>query len=281
MNTLTDKKTLIIDHYNLVYYQVGEGQPLLLVHGIMTYSFIWRKLVPLLKDQYELIVVDLPGCGDADKSLDVDLSLKHHAKVLYQFIRLLYIDRLHLVGHDVGGGICQIMAVSEPQLFYSLTLINTVAYDFWPVQPIISMRTPIIRQLAMASLNLGALKFIVKRGMYHPERVNKELMDLFWYPLKTSGGRKAFLYFVRCLNNNDLLEISDQISQLPMPVLIVRGDADVHLSPLIAEKLHANISGSHYEVLPTAGHFIQEDEPEQLAHIMSHFLEQPDDARSR
>jgi len=143
------------------------------------------------------------------------------------------------------------------------------------------MRTPIIRQLAMACLDMGALKFIVKRGMYHTERVTKELMALFEYPLKTSAGRKAFLYFAHCLNNNDLLEISDQISQLPMPVLIVRGDADVYLSKLIAEKLHANIPGSHYEVLSTAGHFIQEDEPEQLAHIMSHFIEQVDDKRSK
>lgn len=277
MNTWTDKQTLTLDGHNLVYYRIGSGSPLLLVHGITTYSFIWRQVVPFLKDQFELIVVDLPGCGDADKSLEVDLSLKHHAKLLCQFIRFLYIDRLHLVGHDVGGGICQIMAVSEPQLFDSLTLINTVAYDFWPVQPIISMRTPIIRQLAMASLDIGALKFIVKRGMFHRERVSKELMNLFWLPLKTSAGRKAFLYFARCLNNNDLLEIADKISQLTLPVLIIRGDADVYLSKLIAEKLHANIPGSRYEVLPTAGHFIQEDEPEQLAHIMAQFIQQVDD----
>lgn len=277
MNTWTDKQTLTLDGHNLVYYRIGSGSPLLLVHGITTYSFIWRQVVPFFKDQFELIVVDLPGCGDADKSLEVDLSLKHHAKLLCQFIRFLYIDRLHLVGHDVGGGICQIMAVSEPQLFNSLTLINTVAYDFWPVQPIISMRTPIIRQLAMASLDIGALKFIVKRGMFHRERVSKELMNLFWLPLKTSAGRKAFLYFARCLNNNDLLEIADQISQLTLPVLIIRGDADVYLSKLIAEKLHDNIPGSRYEILPTAGHFIQEDEPEQLAHIMAQFIQQVDD----
>ncbi len=281
MSAFTNPKTLTIDQLNLVYYRMGVGPALLMVHGITTYSFIWRKLVPLLQDKYELILVDLAGCGDADKSLGVDLSLKHHAKVLCQMIRFLNIDRLHLVGHDVGGGICQIMAVSAPQLFCSLTLINTVAYDFWPVQPIISMRTPIIRQLAMACLDIGALRFIVRRGMYHPERVTKELMAFFWHPLKTSEGRKAFLYFAHCLNNKDLLEISDQISELAIPVLIVRGDADVYLSQSIAEKLHANIPGSRYELLSTAGHFIQEDEPEQLAYIMSHFIEQADDHRTK
>jgi pimeloyl-ACP methyl ester carboxylesterase len=267
-----DRHSIVIDNHELVYYRTGNGEPLLLVHGITTYSFIWRNLIPYLENNFELIIVDLLGCGDSDKSIDVDFSLKNHAKVLEHFLKVLHFSKVHLAGHDVGGGICQIMAVKYPKLAISLTLINTVAYDFWPVQPIITMRTPIIRQLAMATLDLGAFRFIVKRGMYHTERLSKELMDLFWYPMKTTSGRKAFLHFSHCLNNHDLLEISNDLSQLNIPVLIIRGDKDVYLSRQIADKLHKNIVNSQLTIIATAGHFIQEDEPLLIAQNLTAFI---------
>ncbi len=267
-----DRHSILIDDHELVYYRIGQGEPLLLVHGITTYSFIWRNLIPYIENRYELIIVDLLGCGDSDKSIDVEFSLKNHAKIMADLLEALHISKVHLVGHDVGGGICQIMAVRYAELVISLTVINTVAYDFWPVQPIISMRTPIIRQLAMASLDLGAFRFIVKRGLYHSNRLTKELMDQFWYPMKKSAGRKAFLYFSHCLNNQDLLEIVDEIESLQIPVLIIRGDKDVYLSRQIADKLHKNIKGSILKVIPTGGHFIQEDEPELIAEYIDDFI---------
>ena len=267
-----DRHSVLINNHELIYYRMGNGEPLLMVHGITTYSFIWRNLVPYLEDKYELIIVDLLGCGDSDKRIDMELSLKNHAMILSTFMSKLHLLKVHLIGHDVGGGICQIMAVRYPESILSLTLMNTVAYDFWPVQPIITMRTPIIRQLAMATLDLGAFKFIVKRGVFHSNRVTKELMDYFWYPMKTSEGRKAFLFFSHCLNNKDLLDISEELSQLQLPVLIIRGDKDVYLSKQIADKLHHNISTSQLKTIATAGHFIQEDEPEQLTKYIQSFI---------
>ncbi|MBS2209770.1 alpha/beta hydrolase [Carboxylicivirga mesophila] len=267
-----NRHSIIIQNHELVYYRIGNGEPLLLVHGITTYSFIWQRVVPFLENRYELIIVDLLGCGDSAKSIDVAFSLKNHAKILAELLEALHINKVHLVGHDVGGGICQIMAVSHAEVALSLTVINTVAYDFWPVQPIISMRTPIIRQLAMASLDLGAFRFIVKRGLYYRERLTNELMNYFWYPMKTSAGRKAFLHFAHCLDNRDLIEIVDDIEHLQIPVLIIRGDKDVYLSKQIAEKLHQSIKGSQLKVVATGGHFIQEDEPAVIARYIDEFI---------
>ncbi|TRX72384.1 alpha/beta fold hydrolase [Carboxylicivirga sp. M1479] len=267
-----DRHSIHINKHELVYYRCGRGEPILLVHGITTYSFIWRKLVPILEQHYELIIVDLLGCGDSDKSIGIDLSLKGHALVLAQLLEALHIDKVHMVGHDVGGGICQLMAVRFPHLVLSLSMLNSVAYDYWPVQPIITMRTPIIRQLAMATLDLGVFRLIVKRGLYYSSSLTKELMDYFWYPMKSSEGRKAFLYFAHCLDNKDLLEIALELKQLTIPVLIIRGDKDVYLSMQIAEKLHQEIIHSQLHIIETAGHFIQEDEPELTANYLHTFI---------
>ena len=257
--------------HDIAYHSDGEGETVLLVHGISTYSFIWRRIVPLLNDHYRVIRVDLLGCGASDKPLEVSYSIRRHASLLKKFTDTLALGPFHFVGHDVGGGIGQIFAVRYPQAIADLTLINSVAHDFWPVQPISAMRTPIIRQLAMATLDIGALHLVVRRGLYHKNRLDQDLIDRFWAPMRTRQGRKAFLHFADSLNNRHLMEIEDDLKKLCLPVLIIRGDADLYLSGAIAEKLHRDIPDSRLFRIATGSHFIQEDEPEMLAEEMIRF----------
>jgi pimeloyl-ACP methyl ester carboxylesterase len=260
-----------IDGLPIAYHQEGVGQTILLVHGITTYSFIWRRIVPLLRDRFRVVSVDLLGCGDSAKPLDIPYSLPHHCHILNQFVDCLGIAPVHFVGHDVGGGIAQIFAVRYPEKLRSLTLINSVGHDFWPVQPIIAMRTPIVRQLAMASLDIGAFRLVVRRGLYHKDALSGELMEYFWKPMRDRAGRRAFLHFANCLNNRHLVEIEEDLHRITLPVHIIRGDADLYLSEAISLKLHGDIPGSVLTRIATGGHFIQEDEPETLASSISLF----------
>lgn len=262
-----------ISGHNLNYYRVGSGQPILLIHGITTYSFIWRGIVPLLKSKYDVITIDLFGCGNSDKPLTFPYSIKNHVKLIHEFISSLGIDKFHLVGHDIGGGIAQRFAVEHPEFLFDLTLINCVAYDFWPVQPIIAMKTPIIRQFAMAALDKKIFKLVIKRAIYFKEKLTDELMELFWQPMKSKEGRKAFLHFAKSLNNKDLLEIEDQLKELDLPTLIIRGDADPYLSSEIANRLHNDIKESRLEIVPEGSHFIQIDDEERVAELILDFIQ--------
>ena len=256
----------------LVFHRAGKGEVVLLVHGITSYSFIWKDVFQILSSNYDVIAVDLLGCGDSDKPLDVSYALSSHAEILKEFVNVLDIDRFHYVGHDLGGGIGQIFAVNNPDLLYDLTLINSVGYDFWPVQPIAAMRTPIIRDLLMSTFDLGMFKALIKRGIYHKEKLTQELMDAFNEPLQSSEGKKAFMHFARCLDNKELIDIEDQLKQLKIPVLIIRGDSDLYLSAVITEHLHKSIPGSRLVRTATGGHFVQVDEPDWVAGEISNFV---------
>lgn len=271
MDIFENPKSIDVQGNSIQYFRAGEGETILFVHGITTYSFIWRKIVPFF-NHYDVIIIDLLGCGESDKPLNEDFSLKRQSSLLYDFCQKLGITKTHMVCHDVGGGIGQIFAVNYPQLLQNLILINSVAYNFWPVQPIVAMRTPIIRQIAMASLDFGMFELIVKRGMYHKTKFTDELMQYFWKPMKTVQGRKGFLHFAKCLDNKNLTEIEEQIRQLKTPTLIIRGDADVYLSASISEKLNAEIKGSLLLRIETGGHFIQEDEPERVSRAILNFI---------
>ncbi|MBN4073384.1 alpha/beta hydrolase [Mariprofundus ferrooxydans] len=264
-----------VDGYSIAYARSGkaDGEVMLLVHGITTYSFIWRKLLPFLEHDYDVIAVDLLGCGESDMPLDESYAIKDHAERLYRFMYQLGISRFHFVGHDLGGGIAQIFAVQHEEMLISLSMINMVAYDFWPVQPITAMRAPVVRQLLMGALDLGMLRLFVKAGLYHKERLNDELMDLFWKPLKRREGRKAFMHFARCLDNHNLMEISDELKLLRVPTLILRGDADPFLGATIAQRLHAGMPDSQLQCIATASHYLMEDEPEWAAQQILTFIE--------
>ncbi len=250
-----------VNGHEINYYRAGQGETVLLVHGITTYSFIWQDIFTRLSEDYEVIAIDLLGCGDSEMPLDVSYSLVAHAERIKVFLDGLGIEKIHFVGHDLGGGIAQIFAVHNPDMLYDLALINAVGYDFWPVQPVTALRTPIIRQILMATLDLGAFKLLILRGVFHKELVTDELMDKFFKPLRTTEGRKAFMHFARCLDNHNLTDLTEELKGLKMPVLIIRGDEDPYLSAVIAERLHEDIGGSSLVIVPEASHFIQLDDP--------------------
>jgi len=266
------KSSCQVSGHEIVYHQAGCGEPIILVHGITTYSFIWRKMFSDLAKNFQVIALDLLGCGESAMPLDTSYAVKDHAKHLYEFVKTLGIKQFHLVGHDLGGGISQIFATQHPEMLYDLCLLNTVAYDFWPVQPINALRTPIVRQLLMASVDLGSFHHIVKKGMFHQEKVTVDLMELFLKPLRSKAGRKAFLHFAKCLDNHNLMEISRELRQLRIPVLIIRGTADPYLSAAISQKLHSEIPASELLEIATASHYIQEDEPEILTSAITKFM---------
>ncbi len=267
-----DKQKLNVRGFNLAYLRRGKGEPLLLIHGITTYSFIWQDVIPHLQGSFDVIAIDLLGCGDSDKPTNTDYSLKAQAELIKDFLEALGLDRVHLVCHDIGGGIGQVLSVKYPERLKTLTLINTVGYDYWPVQPIKSLRIPFFRQMAMAVMDLGLFRAVIKRAIYHKERLTDELMEQFLRPLRTKEGRQGFLHLAKCLNNRDLLEIEEKLKDLEIPVLIIRGDRDVYLSPRISERLKEDIKGSVFRLFKHAGHFVQIDEPLELASTIKDFI---------
>jgi len=107
-----------IDGYNIACSRSGNssGDVMLLVHGIPTYSFIWRKLLPFLEQHDAVITVDLLGCGESEMPLDESYAIKDHADRLYTFMQQLGIQRFHFIGHELAGGVAKIFAVQHEDM---------------------------------------------------------------------------------------------------------------------------------------------------------------------
>ncbi len=95
-----------VEGLRLHYLEAGEGDPVLLLHGWPTSSFLWRNLIPILAEGNRVIAPDLPGFGRSDKPLDASYSFGFYNRVLDGFLSAVGVSRLHgLAVHDIGGPI--------------------------------------------------------------------------------------------------------------------------------------------------------------------------------
>ena len=261
-----------INGLKIAYQRQGHGDPMLLVHGTTTYSFIWDTLVTGLSASFDVIAIDLLGGGRSDKPRQADYSIFAQAEIIHNFISALGLKPVHLVSHGAGGGIAQVMAIRYPEQLMDLVFINPFGYDKWPVQPVDMMRIPFIWDIAVAMFDLGFFRMVIEQGVYYKDRITEEVMRLFSEPVKTRDGKYGFLQLAKNLSSRDLTDLREELCRLSMPVLIIRGSADPYLSSQISRTLHEEIKGSTLIQIETGGHFIQLDEPEKLVSLIKDFI---------
>src|SRR6266540_7318698 len=88
----------------IAYVETGEGAPILLIHGMPTSSYLWRRVLPLLASRFRVFAVDLMGFGDSDKPEDADLSIVAQAGYLRVLMDAVGWETGVVVGHDIGAG---------------------------------------------------------------------------------------------------------------------------------------------------------------------------------
>lgn len=257
---------------DIAYLRSGQGPPLVLLHGIPSSSYLWRDVIGPLSATFEILAPDLLGYGDSDKRLDVDLSIAAQARYIVAFMETLGVHQAAVAGHDIGGGVAQLMAVDEPQRVARLILIDSIVDNNWPIADIARLKEPAWDQI-MVNIDLRAgLRKGLEAGMVTPGRVTDELVDEWTRPFQDLGGRRAYLRAARALNNRDLAGRSKHIDEIETPTLILWGANDKFLEPRWAETLHHKLRDSTVEIIDPGGHFLPLDRPDAVAEAITRFL---------
>ncbi|HKG95817.1 MAG TPA: alpha/beta hydrolase [Gemmatimonadaceae bacterium] len=262
----------------IYYYAAGTrgvGNPVVFVHGFPTSSHLWNDVVPLMPGGHRLVVLDLLGFGRSDRPMGRDLSLRGHAERVLGLMDALGISRACVVGHDVGGGVAQLLATRWPQRVSHLCLIDSVAFDAWPAREVKLARAmlPLTRHLPPSWL-LSIVRRDLCRGYVDEARCASSI-ERYVKPFVTADGRDALVAHMNALDSTETIALEARLGSIVCPTSILWGEHDPFLPSSIAKRLHSAIPGSTLAVLPSARHFLPEEAPEQVAETVERLIREP------
>ncbi len=255
--------------------EAGQGEPVLLLHGWPTNAQLWRHVLPRLGEHRRAIAIDLPGYGLSDKPLDVRYSFGFYAKVIDDVLDALGIENLGLGVHDVGGPLGLYWATRNAQRVSRLALLNTLVYPelSWMVKAFgLATFVPGVRHYLSSPAGIGrAMRFGVKDS----SRITPEVAELYQGPFRDDRpARRALLRAVQSLSPRGFASIAAGLPQLTMPLRIIYGERDLVL-PDVARtmaKVAQHLPHAEVTALPHCGHFLQEDDPQQVATLVTEFF---------
>lgn len=250
----------------------GSGEPVVFLHGFPTSSHLWAGVVPLLSGGRRLIVLDLLGYGRSDRPTGHDVSIPGHGARTIALLDALGINYACIVGHDVGGGVAQWLAVHAPTRVSRLCLVNSVGFDCWPARDVKLARAtlPLTRYLPPLWM-LTVLRTDLLRG-YTDRARGLHSVEQYVRPFASVDGRDAFVANMEALDSRDTMGLSPRLANVVAPTSILCGAHDPFLSTVIGERLRAAIPGATLDIVPDARHFLPEESPERVATAITTLL---------
>ncbi len=267
----TKQKVAEVGEQFVSYVDEGAGEPVVLIHGIPTWGYLWHKLIPVLSKQNRVLAPDLIGFGYSVKSDNFDRSIARQAEMIDAWMETLGIVSANIVAHDIGGGVALRLATLFPNRVKKLCLMNSVSYDSWAIEAMIQLGHPGAYRIASASTTVAALRQMLKQGFN--ETPDDEILDGIFAPYSTEVGKLSLIRNATALNTNLTTEITHLLHKIEAETLILWGVDDKFQPVKFGERMAGDIPNAKLIQIEAARHFVMIDQPETVARHVSSFLE--------
>ena len=259
------------------YAEIGEGEPVLFIHGLAGCWRNWLENLPHFGQRYWAIALDLPGFGDSPMP-DWEISMQAYGRMLHDFCDELGIERVAaIVGNSMGGFVATEAVVERPERFERLTLVSAAGISlaeakgrrfeaaartikaaapyFLNADREIWLNRPLGRRLAFGWV------------MSRPEKLRPELLSEQLRPGLGSDG------LVGSMASMVGYDTRQRLTEIEIPTLIVWGLND-HVVPVEAGLgYHRLIPRSRLEIFERTGHVPQIERPRRFNALLDEFLE--------
>lgn len=263
------------DHLQIRFWRAGSGPALVLVHGLLGYSFNWRRVIPVLARQRGVFAPDMPGAGFSECWPGLDFRLIGAARRLLAFLDAAGIDSCDLVGSSYGGSTAVVVAGALPARIRSLVLVS-------PANPwsrigrkrLALLKDPLIASLfpKLARAAHPLHKYFVRRMWGDPSIITKETLDGYILPLMRPG---VFEHAVKIAQtwHTDMEKLELNLPQIAgIPTLLVWGSKDRVVDLRSAECMAERLPRARVAIVEGAGHLPYEENPEEFSRIVCDFL---------
>jgi len=261
-------KFVEIQNQRIAYSDDGEGDTIVLLHGITYSRYSFRYNVPILSGLARVICPDLPGHGLSAKPYFFDYTLSNQAKIVCEFCEKLGLKEIVLGGCSMGGAVAMQTAIDYPSLVSKLILVDSAGIDIDLKSPDSIFRLPIIGHFAAYLVASGFAKSTRSRMENGLEGSPDEEFRAY---LRESRRLSTMLASVRNLRTNNTFRVNG-IDRIKQKTLVVWGEQDLLFSQRTAREIARNIPDSRLVVLPDVGHLPNDEKPADFNQIVIDFL---------
>jgi haloalkane dehalogenase len=264
-----------VDGLRIAHVDEGDGPPVVFFHGEPTWSFLWRKVIPPVRDAgFRCIAADQPGFGRSDKPMDVDwYSYDRHTEYAASLLSDLDLRDATAVVHDWGGPIGLRLAVEHPERIARLVITDTGLFtghqrmtDAWKAFRDFVQRT---EDLPIGFLVRGACKT-------DPGDEVIAAYDAPFPSVASKAGARAFPLMLPTSPEDPGAEAGQRVLEAlrddRRPTLMLWADSDPIIPPKTGERFAAAIGSDQPRLIENASHFLQEDAGAEIGEVIAGWL---------
>jgi pimeloyl-ACP methyl ester carboxylesterase len=273
-----------VNGVRLHYMTAGEGDPVLLLHGVPKTSYHWRHVIPLLTPHHRVIVPDMRGLGDSQHTPG-GYDMRNVAEDFAQLMTELGYDRFRLVGEDWGAAAAYQLAAAYPdrvqQLVYQEMILPGYGledYSFLTAENVRSFvwlwhinfySVPEFPELLIAGKEREYFSYFIKHETHDPTAITPDAIDEYVRCYSSPGGIRSMCEIYRATLTDADQNHEAAKSRLPMPVLAVGSE---HFIGADNERQMREVADDVRGVILPWGHQLAEESPNELVgHYMRFF----------
>jgi haloalkane dehalogenase len=264
-----------VDGLRLAHIDEGEGAPVIFIHGEPTWSFLWRKVIPPVRDAgFRCVAPDLAGFGGSDKPTDIGwYSYDRHTELAASLLEDLDLRGATIVVHDWGGPIGLRLAVEHAERIERIVILDTGLFtghqrmtDAWTAFRDFVERT---EDLPIGFLVRGACK-------HDPGDEVIAAYDAPYPDAASKAGARAFpLLIPRAPDEPGAAagqRVQDSLREDKRPKLVLWADSDPILPPNVGERFAEAVGAPPPNAIEDASHFLQEDQGPLIGGLIADWL---------
>jgi 3-oxoadipate enol-lactonase len=252
----------------MIAYRVdGEGEPLVLVHGVGGDGGMWDGVVSALPPRFRTIRVDLRGHGRSPL-IGEPVTVQDLARDVTGVMDALGVPKASIAGFSLGGLIAQAIALESPDRVDKLALVATVAGRTPEEQARSAARIEVVREKGLAAIAAGNREFWFSDAFRrdHPEAVEARVRQFM------ACDPVSYLHAFAVFAKGDFV---GRLGEIRAPTLVVAGEFDPAATARMARLMHERIAGSRLEILAGMRHALLIECPRRVAALMAGFLQPP------
>jgi len=273
----SDSRFVEIDGIKVHYRKEGSGEPIILIHGILSSLHTWDAWAAELKKDYTVYRIDLPGFGFSPLP---DKSALYTPDNLVRFTGLLLdalgLGAVHIAGNSLGGFVSWNFALRCPERVKTLTVLDPLCYPRKP--PLLLKLTSLPLVGFFTSKMIPKWFFDVGTGQVYaqPGRIDPATKQRYFELVLRKGNKKNFLVVARDVGR--LLkraDLGDGIKNIKTPTLVMWGEQDSWISPKLAERWRQDLPAAKVITYADCGHVPMEEIPQKTVADLKAFIAAP------